>query len=89
MRAGRRRTGAAARTIDEALSVRTDTLGPKFQWETDYPHEPVPDNWLGERLGAWNSLICVLWAGWQDAEGYDRTRWTLGFPRPTAAARTA
>jgi hypothetical protein len=81
---------AAARALDEALSVQTDTLGPNFQWEVDYRHEPVPDNWLSERLNAWNHLVCVLWAGWHDAEGYDRTRWTLvSAPRPAAAAAEA
>ncbi|MCL7382418.1 hypothetical protein [Streptomyces sp. 35G-GA-8] len=43
----------AARALDEALSLHTDTLGPNFQWETDYRHEPVPDNWLRERMDSW------------------------------------
>ncbi len=68
---------AAARVIDEAASLRTDTLGPNFQWEADYPHEPVPDNWLTERLSAWNQLVILLWAGWHDADGYDHGRWRL------------
>lgn len=77
---------AAARAIDEALSVQTDVLGPNFEWEADYGDEPVPAPWLSERLDAWNRLVCVLWAGWHDAEGYDRTRWTLvSSPRPAAA----
>ncbi|WP_051701380.1 hypothetical protein [Streptomyces sp. NRRL F-6628] len=68
---------AAARVIDEAVSLRTDTLGPNFQWEADYPHEPVPDNWLTERLSDWNQLVILLWAGWHDADGYDQDRWRL------------
>ncbi|MFB8314670.1 hypothetical protein ACFC5T_40130 [Streptomyces sp. NPDC055961] len=81
---------AAARVIDEALSVQTDTLGPNFRWEADYGDEPVPGNWLSERMNAWNYLVCVLWAGWHDAESYDRTRWTLvSSPRPAAAAAEA
>ncbi|MEV7683249.1 hypothetical protein AB0O64_32610 [Streptomyces sp. NPDC088341] len=67
----------AARALDEALSLHTETLGPNFQWETDYRHEPVPDHWLRERMNSWNPLVCAMWAGWHDAEGYDRTRWTL------------
>lgn len=82
--------GAAARAIDEALSVQTDVLGPNFEWEADYGDEPVPAHWLSERLDAWNRLVCVLWAGWQDAEEYDRTRWTLVSPaRPAAASMGA
>ncbi|MGW7460978.1 hypothetical protein [Streptomyces sp. NPDC054797] len=79
---------AAARALGMALSVQTDTLGPNFQWEADYSDdEPVPDNWLSERMTAWNHLVCVLWAGWQDAEGYDRVRWTLvSSPRSEPAA---
>ncbi|MFF3843454.1 hypothetical protein [Streptomyces sp. NPDC001930] len=81
---------AAARAIDEALSIQTDTLGPNFQWEADYGDEPVPDSWLSERMTAWNYLVCVLWAGWHEAEGYDRARWTLvSSPRPAAAALEA
>ncbi|MFF9908984.1 hypothetical protein [Streptomyces sp. NPDC013457] len=38
-------------------------------------------------MTAWNHLVCVLWARWQDAEGYDRTRWTLvSSPRSKTAA---
>ncbi|MFD3875494.1 hypothetical protein [Streptomyces sp. NPDC058623] len=78
---------AAARALGMALAVQTDTLGPNFQWEADYLDEPVPGNWLTERMHAWNHLVCVLWAGWQDAEGYDRTRWTLvSSPRSKTAA---
>ncbi|WP_406083389.1 hypothetical protein [Streptomyces virginiae] len=82
---------AAARALDMALSVQTDTLGPNFQWEADYgDDEPVPGNWLSERMNAWNHLVCVLWAGWHDAEAYDRTRWTLvSSPRPAAAVAEA
>ncbi|AKL71028.1 hypothetical protein [Streptomyces sp. Mg1] len=81
---------AAALALGMALAVQTDTLGPNFQWEDDYPHEPVPGNWLSERMHAWNHLVCVLWAGWQDAEGYDRIRWTLvSSPRPEPATAEA
>ncbi|MGW1974251.1 hypothetical protein [Streptomyces sp. NPDC001889] len=76
----------AARALAEALGPRTDTLGPNFRWETDYPHEPVPDNWLDERMHSWNPLVCAMWAGWHDAEGYDRTRWTLVSYRLAKAA---
>ncbi|MGW6412727.1 hypothetical protein ACWF95_37050 [Streptomyces vinaceus] len=69
--------GAAALALRMALSVQTDTLGPNFRWTDDYGFEPVPTDWLRERMTAWNHLVCVLWAGWQDAEGYDRIRWTL------------
>ncbi|MEU3400715.1 hypothetical protein [Streptomyces filamentosus] len=79
---------AAARVIDEALSVQTYTLGPNFRFAAEYgDDEPVPDNWLRERMDAWNQLVILLWAGWHDAEGYDRTRWTLvSSPRPKTAA---
>lgn len=77
----------AARALDEALSLHTDTLGPNFQWEADFRYEPVPDNWLDERMRFWNRLVCAMWAGWYDAEGYDRIRWTLvGSPRRAEAA---
>ncbi|MFE1811124.1 hypothetical protein [Streptomyces sp. NPDC059533] len=76
----------AARALVEALSLHTSTLDPNFQWESDYRHEPVPDNWLRERAYSWNQLVCTMWAGWHDAEGYDRVRWTLvRSPRPADA----
>ncbi|WP_167350640.1 hypothetical protein [Streptomyces yangpuensis] len=81
---------AAGRAIEEALSIYTDTLDPNFEWEADYRDEPVPDNWLSERMNAWNQLVCVLWVGWHDAEGYDRTRWALvRSPRPSTASAEA
>ncbi|MFD5328924.1 hypothetical protein [Streptomyces sp. NPDC127092] len=78
---------AAARALSMALSVQTDALGPNFRFADDYSDdEPVPDNWLSERMNAWNQLVCVLWAGWHDAEGYDRTRWTLVSSRRSKTA---
>ncbi|MGW7343042.1 hypothetical protein [Streptomyces sp. NPDC054854] len=78
---------AAARAIDEVLDLHTHTLDANFRWEADYRDEPVPGNWMSERMHAWNQLVCALWAGWQDAEGYDRIRWTLvSSPRSEAAA---
>ncbi|MFE4336859.1 hypothetical protein ACFRQM_48335 [Streptomyces sp. NPDC056831] len=47
----------------------------------------MPDNWLSERMDSWNQLVCVMWAGWHDAEGYGRVRWTLvRQPRRAGAA---
>ncbi|MET9483654.1 hypothetical protein [Streptomyces sp. NPDC006638] len=60
-----------------ALDPKLDTLRRSFQWETDYPAEPVPDNWLSDRKYAWEYLAIALWAGWHDAEGYDTVRWTV------------
>ncbi|MEU3110287.1 hypothetical protein [Streptomyces albidoflavus] len=68
---------AAAMALAMALDPKLDTLRGSFQWEADYPSEPVPDNWLSERRFAWEQLAIVLWSGWHDVKGYDTVRWTV------------
>ncbi|MEU2357915.1 hypothetical protein ABZ599_33900 [Streptomyces misionensis] len=77
---------AAATALAMALDPKLETLRGSFQWEADYPAEPVPDNWLSERKFAWEQLAIVLWAGWHDAEGYDTARWAVPFLRSKQSA---
>ncbi|MFH8343006.1 hypothetical protein [Streptomyces sp. AM6-12] len=76
----------AATALAMALDPKLDRLRGSFQWEADFPAEPVPDNWLSDRRDAWEGLAIVLWAGWHDAEGYDRVRWAVPFMRRTQPA---
>ncbi|MFF5338508.1 hypothetical protein [Streptomyces sp. NPDC013181] len=76
----------AAMALAMALDPKLDILRGSFQWEADYPSEPVPDNWLSERKFAWEQLAIVLWSGWCDVEGYDTVRWTVPASRKKQSA---